>query len=45
MDVDLAKGTLVAVVNHAPQHLATQVADGAGLVGGQLEGVAILGDC
>ena len=32
------------VVNHAPQHLATQVADGVGLIGGQLEGVAVLGD-
>ena len=44
MDVDLAQGTLVTMVNHAPQHLATQVADSAGLVGGQLEDVAILGD-
>ena len=44
MDVDLTEGTLVTMVNHTPQHLATQVADGAGLVGGQLEGVAVLGD-
>ena len=44
MDVDLAEGALVTMVNHTPQHLPTQVADGAGLVGGQLEGVAVLGD-
>ena len=30
-------------MNHAPQYLATEVADGTKLVGGQLEGVAVLG--
>ena len=44
VDVDLAQGTLVTMVDHAPQHLAAQVADGASLVGGELKCVAILGD-